>query len=180
MTPDRAGYEVRPDSTSDIRAFAAWMGLVLVAMGVAMACYLFYRVGQVVLDPRSAETQVNRWEFVIRGRATDAFPDAMETGERRIIAPVPARAVDDFEDPAPATSNDPVEETARLMGRLGSKSARAAALVVLLVVLMLLVKICTAIIHAGIRLAGLSGGEREYMKRIVDELVHQRGGRGDS
>lgn len=172
------------DASSDVRVFASWFGLVLVAMGVAMAGYLFFRIGQVLLDPRVFETNVDRWEFVMRGRATDAFPDVFETPERRLVRPLPpdndggdpaapgAHPYDEMAPPAPPP--DPVEDMARLAGRIASKSARPMALLFLIMVLTLLVRIIIAIIHAGIRLAGLAGGEREYMKRIIDELVDQR------
>jgi hypothetical protein len=157
------------------------MGLLLVAMGVAMAGYLFVRIGQVLLDPRSFENQVDRWEFVVRGRTTDAFPDNYETPERRVISAPQAPAEPDSVDPespnALTERGDPMEETLHLVGRLGSKSARPAALFILILVLLILVKIIVSVIHAGIRLAALSAGDREYMKRIVDELVYQRNDR---
>lgn len=164
------------DASSEVRMFAAWMGLVLVAMGVAMAGYLFYRIGQVLLDPRAFETQVDRWEFVVRGRTTDAFPDVFETPDRQQIGAGvdSATGVDERGSAVPARHSDKVDETAQLVGRIGSKAARPAALFVLVLVLLILVKIVVSVIHAGIRLAGLAGGEREYMKRIVDELVYQR------
>jgi len=182
-----------PDASGEIRAFAAWMGLILVAMGVAMAGYLFWRIGSVVLDPRGFETQVNRWEFVVRGRTSDAFPDSYETPDRGTVGNYrpdgdPARwqpqagaenSATETGAGAGTTTGDPVEDTARLVGRVGSKSARAAALLILIMILMLMVKIITSVIHAGIRLAALAGGEREYMKRIVNELVEQRRSRGD-
>lgn len=164
----------RPDPSQDVRLFAAWFGLLLVAMGVAMAGFLFFRIGKTLLDPRSFETQVDRWEFVVRGRTTDAFPDALETPERRLISNQQPPSAEDSPDAAIADRSDPLEDTLELVGRLGSKSARAAALLILVLVLLILVKIVVAVIHAGIRLAALSAGEREYMKRIVDELVYQR------
>lgn len=174
------------DASSDVRVFASWFGLVLVAMGVAMAGYLFFRIGQVLLDPRAFETNVDRWEFVMRGRVNDALPAALETPERRLARPLPPAGDQDadpatetpadyYEDPPPATAPvDPVEDMARLAGRIASKSARPMALLLLIMVLTLLVRIIVAVIHAGIRLAGLAGGEREYMKRIIDELMEQR------
>lgn len=169
---------VPPDPTSDVRVYAAWFGLVLVAMGVAMAGYLFFRIGQVLLDPRSFETQVDRWEFVVRGRTTDAFPQAYETPDRGIIGGVSGNAPQDRAlvnaDDISTPSADPVEDTLRLVGRLGSKSARVGALLLLMLVLLILVKIIFSVVHAGIRLAALAGGEREYMKRIIDELADQR------
>lgn len=182
-TPAQPQYVDAPDASRDVRLFASWMGLAVVAFGVAMAGYLFFRIGQVVLDPRSFETQVDRWEFVIRGRTSDAFPEAYETPDRQLIQ-TPRTPEDDTaganpENAAPGGTSDQVEEMARFMGRVGSKSARPAALLLIILVLMLLVRIIVAIIHAGIRLAGLSGGEREYMKRVIDELVYQRGRRGD-
>lgn len=167
-------YESR-DSSSEVRIFAAWMGLVLVAMGVAMAGYLFYRIGQVLLDPRAFETQVDRWEFVVRGRTTDAFPDVFETPERRQIGEGVSPTGREFDDSNTANSrSNQVDEAAQLVGRIGSKAARPTALIVLMLVLLIMVKIVVSVVHAGIRLAGLAGGEREYMKRIVDELVYQR------
>jgi hypothetical protein len=169
--PGRAEH----DPTAEMRMFASWMGLLLVAFGTAMAGYMFYRIGMVVMDPRSFETQVDRWEFVIRGRTTDAFPDAYETPERTVRQPAIANEL-----PAQqASPADSTEEMARFVGRVGSKSARPAALLLIVLVLTILLRIAIAIIHAGIRLAGLAGGEREYMKRIVDELVNQRGRHGD-
>lgn len=149
------------------------MGLVLVSFGVTIAAYMFFRIGQVVLDPRSFETQVDRWEFVIRGRTSDAFPGAYETPDLGLVTTQPGEEI-------PAVSGnggsreDRVEEVARLVGRVGSKSARPMALLLIVLILVLMVRIVIGIIHAGIRLAGLSGGEREYMKRIIAELTHNR------
>lgn len=180
--PPAAPGQYDPDRSSDLRIFASWMGLILVAFGTAMAGYMFYRIGMVILDPRSFETQVDRWEFVIRGRTTDAFPGAYETPEQTLRAPAiepdgsPAVGEPDADSPPSTTYTeaDPTEEMARLIGRVGSKSARPAALLLIILVLTILVRIIIAIIHAGIRLAGLAGGEREYMKRIINELVNQR------
>lgn len=166
-----------PDASSEVRIFAAWMGLVLVAFGVAMAGYLFFRIGQVILDPRTFETQVDRWEFVIRGRTTDAFPEVYETPERRIISPQSAQNAGSGNETAAVGSGQKesrAEEIAQFVGRVGSKSARPAALLIITLVLAILVRIILGIINAGIRLAGLAGGEREYMKRILDELVNRR------
>ncbi len=171
------------DLSSDVRIFAAWMGLVLVAFGVGMAGYLMFRIGDVVLDPRAIETQVDRWEFVIRGRTTDAFPQAYETPERRIVASTGPPQGDGLDagdpetselDPAPDISSNQSEEMARFVGRVGSKSARPAALLLIVVLLMLLVRIIIGIIHAGIRMVYLTAGEKDFMKRIIDELTRQR------
>lgn len=173
------------DSSAGVRIFAAWMGLLLVAVGAALAGYLMYRIGEMVLDPRTFETQVDRWEFVIRGRTTDAFPDTYETSDnKRIITSVPAPGASG--DPEIETQDAPIrpgheaidqtEEMARFVGRLGSKSARPAALLLVMVLLMILVRILVAIMHAGIRLVYLTAGEKDYMKRIIDELAHRRDG----
>ena len=77
------------ENGGEIRAFAAWMGLMLIAFGVAMAGYMFFRIGAVLLDPRAFETQVDRWEFVVRGRVSDALPNAYETPERTVPATPP-------------------------------------------------------------------------------------------
>lgn len=165
------------DPTTDVRVFAAWFGLVLVAMGVAMAGYLFFQIGRVIMDPRAFETQVDRWEFVLRGRATDAFPQSFETPDLQRISAnptaQPGNGMDTSNGMAPISA-DPVEDTARLLGRIGSKSARLGALMLLTLVLLILVRIIFAVVQAGIRLAALAGGEREYMKRIIEELVDQR------
>lgn len=177
---DPPGPPHRPptvDPTTDVRIFAAWFGLVLVAMGVAMAGYLFFQIGRVIMDPRAFETQVDRWEFVLRGRATDAFPDTYETPELQRISANPTAPSGNGVDSTSgltSVSADPVEETARLLGRIGSKSARLGALMLLMLVLLILVRIIFAVVQAGIRLAALAGGEREYMKRIIEELVDQR------
>lgn len=160
-----------PDSGSEIRSFAAWMGLVIIAFGVTTAGYLFWKIGNVLLDPRAFETQVDRWEFVVRGRTSDALPDIYEIPDRRPVGN-PDQPVT---DPAnPANQQDHVEQVAQLTGRIASKSARPAALILILLVLGLMVRIAVAIINAGIRLAYLTAGEKDYLKRIVDELVAQR------
>ena len=172
--PASQAVPLPPDASSEIRNFASWMGLVMVALGVAMAGYLFYRIGMVLLDPRSFETQVNRWEFVIRGRTTDALPDTYETPERQAISPQTALTAKRENDLPGNSTQDETEQLVHFLGRLGSKSARPVALFFILLVLTLLVRIISAVMHAGIRLAGLAGGEREYMKRLLDEMLYQR------
>lgn len=173
----------QPDASSDVRIFAAWMGLLLIAFGVAMAGYVLFRIGEVVMDPRAIETQVDRWEFVIRGHTTDAFPQAYETPERRTLNPAPLAQSDDSEaessqpeglEEIRAAQSEQTDEMARFIGRIGSKSARPAALFLIIVLLMLLVRIIIAIIHAGIRMIYLTAGEKDHMKRIIDELTRQR------
>lgn len=168
FTPETPTYHTPPDTSSEIRSFAAWMGLVIIAFGVATSGYLFWKIGGVLLDPRAFETQVDRWEFVVRGRTTDAFPDTYETPDRRQITNPDTAA-----ETAPAR-RDRVEEMAEFAGRMGSKSARPAALLLIILVLSIMVRISIAIINAGIRLAYLTAGEKDYMKRIVDELVERR------
>jgi hypothetical protein len=174
--PEPASVKYSTDSAGELRTFAAWMGLVIIAFGLAMAGYLFYRVGQVLLDPRSFETQVDRWEFVVRGRTTDAFPQTYETPDRKRITIPPVDGAANPNQPA-ADANQPrdrSEEIAQFVGRLGSESARPAALLLIILVLSILVRIAIGIINAGIRLAYLTSGEKDYMKRIIDELVDQR------
>lgn len=161
-----------PDNSSEFRVFAAWMGLVIVAFGLAISGYLLLKIGQVLLDPRGFETQVDRWEFVVRGRTTDAFPDAYETPDRQIIRNPDAAAASAAPEKQPEKSRS--EEVADLAGRIGSKSARPVALFLIVLVLTLMVRIAIGIIHAGIRLAYITAGERDYMKRILEELLDQR------
>ncbi len=179
-----AGLNQAAENGSEIRAFAGWMGLVIIAFGVAVAGYLLLRIGEVVIDPRGFETQVDRWEFVVRGRVSDALPDAYETPERTIPAAVaPAEPVPETEGTAGTAGARPsapdgqvgdVEKMAEFVGRVSSKSARPAALFLLVIIITIIVRIIIAIINAGIRLVYVTAGEKEYMKRIIEELVDQR------
>jgi len=169
--------EERNDSAADLRIFASWLGLVIVTFGVVVCGYLFIRIGETLLDPRAFETQVDRWEFVVRGRTTDAFPDSYETPEGTLNRDDTTEAA--TEGPAAPSSpsqpnKDRVEEMVEFIGRVGSKSSRPAALLLIILVLSLLVRIAIGVVHAGIRLAYISAGEKDYMKRVIDELVEQR------
>lgn len=161
---------------SDVRKFAGWMGLVIIAFGVAVAGYLVLRISEVIIDPRGFETQVDRWEFVVRGRVSDALPDAYETPERTLLSgQMPAATAEpDLQTTAPQNPSGDVEKMAEFVGRVASKSARPAALFFLVILITIVVRIIIAIIHAGIRLVYITAGEKEYMKRIIEELVEQR------
>lgn len=159
------------DGAAETRNFAAWFGMVLIAFGVGMAGWMFFYIGEIVLDPRGFSQQVDRWEFVIRGRATDAFPDAYETpdGVRLNTAGTDAAVT------APdAGSPDDVERMAEFVGRVGSKSSRPAAILLLLLVVSLLVRIVLAIVSAGIKLVYVTTGDRDFMRRVIEQLASRR------
>lgn len=160
-----------PDATIGFRTATATFGLVLIGIGSLMTLLLFWRLYQLFLDPRPLEVQVDRWEFVIRGRATDGpIPVEREiASEGRIEA-----------DPLPAGGTgvrrprDEVEAVAEIAGRIGSKAARPAAILIMLVLLGILVRIVLGVIDIGGRLVYSAAGERDILKRLVHELQKRR------
>ncbi len=168
-----AGEFHRPpaeDPTSGFRVFAASIGIVLVMAGAGLAGYLFYNVIKVMADPRSFSTQVDRWEFVVRGQANDLSPGALELPDRQKQAEAGGAAESDPSIAAEAAPSE-AEKIAHFAGRMGSKAARPGALLMIVILLTLLVRIAIALIDSGARLVHLAAGEKEFMKRLLYEIT---------
>ena len=171
--PNHPATDLPPDESAvpALRSTAAALGLLLIGTGAIMAAWMFYQVAQALVDPRPYGPQVDRWEFVIRGKQVDGDPGAGEITDRRGARPTAAR---------PAASDDlsqgirDVETAASLAGRIGSKAARPTAIFVILTLLLLLVQIARVLIEGGARLIGVASGDRDLMKRLLDALNRKR------
>jgi hypothetical protein len=164
-----------PDPGTSFRVTAASLGLVLIGVGALMAGYLFYQIYRVLMDPRPLVDQVNRWEFVIRGRANDVPVRPVERAES---AKLKAGEPDDAADPlTPGQHNSSpreIEAAAQFVSRMGSVSARPAALLLMFVLLGIMVRIAIAFIEAGGRLVNLAAGEKEFIQRLLREITSRK------
>lgn len=157
------------DGTAGMRVVGAILGVALVIIGTTFSLYMFFRIGEAVMDPRGFREQVDRWEFVVRGRTTDAVGDARE----------PAALTSDNTGAAgnllpPDTLEDRAEEAARFIERTFSRSARPIALFVMVVLVSMMVRILILLIDAGARLIHLAAGEKEFMKRLLREIAKKK------
>jgi hypothetical protein len=139
--------------------------------------WLFYQVAQFIVDPRPYSEIISRWEFVIRGRQLDSDAGAAEAPDLR-RAGVPDRE-GQLEESVPPEEDlsrgiRDVETAARLAGRIGSKTARPAAVMVILFLTLILIRIATALIEAGARLVGVLSGERALMTKLLKALNRDR------
>ena len=172
-----------PDPGTSFRVTAASMGLVLIGIGVMMAGYMFYQIYRVLMDPRSLVEQVNRWEFVIRGRANDIAVRPVERGEAiKLNSRTPSGRTQASNEPieidplAPGQNTGAphdVEVAAQFASRLGSLGARPAALLLMFILLGILVRIAISFIEAGGKLVNLAAGEKEFMQRLLAEITRK-------
>ncbi len=159
-----------PDPSAGFRAASATMGLILIGIGSILTLLLFWRLYQTFLDPRPLVAQVDRWEFVIRGKATDALIPV----ERPVVTG--SEPDEDYDTAAPTSARavrrpeNEVEAVAQIAGRVGSKAARPAAMLIMLILLGILVRILLGLIDTGGRLVYNAAGDRELLQRLVREL----------
>lgn len=172
-----------PDGTTGFRIMAASMGLVLIVIGAMMCATLFYQIYRALMDPRPLVEQVNRWEFVIRGRMNDVPVRPVEKGEAAKLrtGSKPANAADNEEpeaDPLTAAHSGSaprdVEIAAQFAKRLGSVSARPVALLLMFILLGILVRVAVGLLDAGGRLVNLAAGEKEFMQRLLFEITRRK------
>lgn len=171
-----------PDPSSGFRIMAASIGLVLIGVGIFLCITLFYQIYRVLMDPRPLVEQVNRWEFVIRGRMNDVPVRPVEPGEAAKLKKDPAvsRTGEDSAEPDPLTPgqspNRPRNEAeiaGQVAARLGSVSARPTALLLMFILLGILVRIAIGVLEAGGKLVNLAAGEKEFMQRLLVEITRR-------
>lgn len=173
----------QPDPGTSFRITAASLGLVLIGIGVLMSGYMFYQIYRVLMDPRPLADQVNRWEFVIRGRANDIAVRPVEEGEAAKLNVGPgstrmANAAEPDDDPLTPgrngqSSSRDIESFAEVARRLGSLGARPTALLLMFILLGIMVRIALGFIEAGGRLVHLAAGEKEFMQRLITEITRR-------
>jgi hypothetical protein len=172
-----------PDPGTSFRTTAASMGLILIGVGVLMSAYMFWQLARVLLDPRPLVEQVNRWEFVIRGRANDIPVRPIERGDEeklrrqpQLIGNPTANETNPLTPGQGATQGTrEVEAVAEFAKRMGSLGARPAALLLMLVLLSIMVRIAIGFIEAGGKLVNLAAGEKEFMQRLLKEITGRSG-----
>ncbi|MGI8905263.1 MAG: hypothetical protein ACR2IE_02090 [Candidatus Sumerlaeaceae bacterium] len=170
-----------PDPGTSFRMTAASIGLILIGVGVLMSGYMFYQIARVLLDPRPLVEQVNRWEFVIRGRANDIPVRPIERGEAEKLKRSAATSADSRQDSESeiltpgqdSRSPREIEVAADFAKRMGSLGARPAALLLMFVLLGIMVRIAIGFIDAGGRLVNLAAGEKEFMQRLLKEITRK-------
>lgn len=172
----------QPEPGTSFRYAAASIGLILIGVGALMAGYIFYQVYRIVMDPRPLVEQVNRWEFVIRGRANDIAVRPIERAEAAKARANTSPGSDDPNSEADpltpggqrAGNSRELEAAAQFASRIGSLSARPAALLLMIVLLGVLVRIAISFIDTGARLVNLAAGEKEFMQRLLKEITRRQ------
>jgi len=161
-----------PDPSAGFRTATASIGLVLIVLSALLCMFLFWRIYQVLMDPRPLADQVDRWEFVLRGKATDA-PIPVE---RPVMDPTGQYQLAEEEQPPkqpfrPATE---AEAVAQIAGRVGSKAARPAAILIMLMLLGVIIRIVLGLMDVGGRLVHHAGSDKELLQRLVREITERR------
>lgn len=133
-----------------------------------LALYLFFRIGDLVMDPRGFREQVDRWEYVVRGRSADLMADFSEPGATQ------QRSEPQTAPATPINPDDKAEEASRFIERAFSRGARPIALLILIVLVSLLVRVLILLIDVGARLIHLSVGDKEFMKKLLRELAKRK------